>query len=94
MKYSETGHFNNEQWKTINEFCYFLDKIQRLECCVTVNSNGNIIIYKMEDIINSSKSLYDSNTDTHHPLRGTYVGSIDRQFSETPCFREGYITEE
>lgn len=51
-------------------------------------------VYKADDLANSSESLYDTNTDTEHPLKGIYVGNIGRQFSETPCFKKGYITEE
>lgn len=94
MKYSDTGYFTEVEMKAIDEFAFCLFKLNKLDCNVTVNTVGQVEVYKTDDIANSSESLYCTNTDTEHPLKGIYVGNIDRIFSETPCFKKGYITEE
>ena len=94
MKYSKTGKFTDEQMKAINELAFCLYRLNVLDCNITVNTVGQVKVYKTDDITNSSESLYCTDTDTEHPLKGIYVGNIDRQFSETPCFKKGYITEE
>ena len=94
MKYSKTGKFTDGQMKAINEFAFCLYKLKKFDCAITINTVGQMEVYKANDLTNSSESLYDTNTDTEHPLKGIYIGNIDRQLSETLCFKKGYITEE
>lgn len=94
MKYSETGYFTDVQMKAIDELAVCLYRLKKFDCVIAINTVGQMEVYKADDLANSSESLYDTNTDTEHPLKGIYVGNIGRQFSETPCFKKGYITEE
>lgn len=94
MKYSETGNFNYEQTLAINRCIRALFDLQKVGCYVVTNTLGDMVVYKREDILNSTGDLYGEDTDIDHPLRGIPIGTLDRQFGEIPCFKKGYITEE